>query len=363
MNQDLDGSVIPSNLQYSEQKTANDFVRRNTQMRSGVVTDIIYPDDNRSLSKIFIEYDVLVSHADSENGFNASIYRNCKCVNVFGQASNSLTYTLIPGVDDGTGVYDRAASVLLLCVDGFSDAGQSVIIGGLSDADGKTYSKADGQFYDFNFNGININIDNSGEFLVQFNSPDDASGNPTNSAAAGSSIKIDLQGRVSLNDNIGQKFILDRVAKTATWTNGNDSILIDQGNKQITITSTGGFTTQSAKDTTIDANGAMNVSSTKDMSISSQSNLNTNISSSINENVGSNWTMTIGGNVNISSGGNLNITGTGNAIIGGEQTTIGTSGATPVALVGITMSIGVGNLGIPISVLAITGSNSVLAGI
>lgn len=354
-----DGSYIQSNLTMKG-ASAYQTLRQNVALRTGIVTNIYYPDDANNVSGKFIEYDVAVSEQLPGGGTTISTYRNCKVSNMFGADNNNSTYTLQADTDldqDTT----NAAIVTLLCIDGRSDGGQAMIMGGLNSPNGPAYTSADGQFYDFNFNGINYNINKDGEWTITFSSPIDEEGNQSNKAAAGTMVKIDKDGRVKISDNEGQSWDIDRVAKTSTWTNGNDSILIDKGNKKIALTSSGELSSTSEKATTLTSNDAMNINATNDINVSGKNNVNTTSSANMMQKSGGNWQVQATGNVQVQAGGDVNIQANGQAQLNGTINLIG-NGSVPVAAVGVSMVLGVGNLGAPVISQILTGSSTVLVG-
>lgn len=354
-----DGTYLQSNLSTRPSATAHALLRTNVSLKSGTVIAIHYPDDKNSLSEKFIEYDVAVSEQVSGGGTTVTTYRNCKINNLFGDANNNLTYTLQADANIDQNA-TTGAKVLLLCIDGRSDGGQAVIVGGLSDENGPDYTSDDGQFYDFNFNGINYNIDKDGEWTITFNSPVDENGDKANAAASGTIIKIDKEGRVTISDNQSQSWDIDRVALTSTWTNGNDSVVIDKGNKKIVLTSSGELSTSSQKATSVNSEDAINVNAKSDVSVNGQSNINITASSNMTQKANG-WNVQMSGDVNIKAGGNVNIQGSGQAQMQAGINLIG-DGSVQAAGVGISMCFGIGNLGFPVLSNIITGSSTVLIG-
>lgn len=360
-----DGTIIPSQLSPSTglpDQTA--ISKTNYGLRTGQVIKIHYPEDPTNISKKYHEYDVLVAHGDARIGTNISVYRNCKVSNIFASDTDSEVYTLQPGTNSATadGTYVGGAIITLLCIDGRPDAGQALIMGGLNSPQYqfKTYTKADGNFYDFNFNGINVNINKDGEYTVQFNSVLDSKGKPTNSAAAGTKLFFDKEGRVSLSDNQSQSFLLDRVAKKAVWTNSDETITIDKANKSINVQSSGDFTESSAKDTSLKSGTALNLDAGSDMSIKAGGNQDVNVTGSATMKA-ANWNINVQGSVNIQAGGALMIQSGATAAIQALSVALGTGGI-QAAGVGISLCQGIGNLGFPVYSTIQTGSFSVMIG-
>src|SRR5579871_6407173 len=91
-----DGTRIPSTLTPSRPRPASHTVTSNISLKEGVVVDIIYPDDARNLSKISIEYNVVVLEYNQKAGTNIVQYKNCTTIDMFGTINNYVNYTLQP---------------------------------------------------------------------------------------------------------------------------------------------------------------------------------------------------------------------------------------------------------------------------
>ena len=354
-----DGTYLQSTLSMNPKANAHSIMKTNYALKNGKVTNIYYPDDPGNISKTYIEYDVAVSEQSPNGGTTISAYRGCRFSNMFGTDNNSLTHTFQANSDFGEDT-STGSQVLLLCINGRSDGGQAVIIGGLSSEHGPSYTSADGQFYDFNFNGIKYNINKDGEWTVTFNSVIDQKGNKANEAAAGTIIKIDKEGRVSISDNETQSWNIDRVAKTSTWTNGSESIVIDKGNKSVSLVSGGEMSQTSQKAMALTSQDSVNVTSQKDMTLDSSNSLNISSSQNMAQKSGAAWNVQASGNVMVQAGGNAMIQATGVAQVQGLTTLLG-AGDVPVAAVGISQVLSM--LGpIPIMGQILTGSATVLVG-
>lgn len=358
-----DGSRIPSNLSVGPRSDVREMAKNNMALRSGTISKIVYPDDKESVTKREIEYHVEVVQNLGVNGTNTVRYRNCRCNNIFGTANNSLVYTLQQD-DSGSPTLDEGALVLLLCIDGSPDNSQAIIIGGLSNlvSKNKKYKKADGQFYDFNFNGINFNINKDGEWTLEFNSPVSPKGKKANEPAAGTKIKIDKEGRLKISDNENQSWELDRVAKKSTWTNGNESVVIDKENKKVELTSTGEMSQHSAKQMSASTDDKMSLSSKADMSSKSEANMSMEASSNMKMKSGGAWQVDVSGSALIKAGDSVQIEGGNLASLKGLINKIG-AGSVPAAGVSISQTFGItGAPGTPMTTLVITGSGTVFIG-
>src|SRR5690348_9949095 len=72
------GDIVPSFLSVIPGRERVDSGRAfdNTVLRMGEVQEIVYPDDDRSRSKQFVEYRVLVQQRSNGTGY-AKMYENC----------------------------------------------------------------------------------------------------------------------------------------------------------------------------------------------------------------------------------------------------------------------------------------------
>ena len=318
-----------------------------------------------------VEYNVVIVEFHQKNGANVVLYKNCTTVDMFGTSNNYLNYTLQPSSSNlnnvtsanATSAFKDGARVLILCTGGLSLAGAAVIVGGRNNITSPKYSSSDGQFYDFNFNGINYNINNDGELTITFNSPSTQAGQSANAAAAGTQIKIDKAGHFTVLDNKGQTISIDRDAQQISINNGSESVVVDKGQKSVTITASG--------DETLSAGGKLNATSGADMNVKSGAAMNVNSGGAMNVNSGGamqtqasgQWQLQAQGNVQITAMGEVTIMGAAGPVIAsmGPLTNVGL-GDVPVATVGTSTVIGVGNLGLPVVSNIITGSFTVFVG-
>lgn len=358
-----DGSVIPDGLKTTPLTTPSMLSKNNFKLLVGTVLAMYYPDEDKNLSKKVIEYDVNVFESNENGSVNVHTYFRCRAADLFGSNSDSLEYTYRPQSNQSPDPANTNGSlVLVLCINGITEAGSAVVIGGLQTLQRQVISdSSDGHFYDFNFNGIRQFIDKDGAFSIEFNSAINNDGKQANSAAAGTIISIDKNGVVSIKDNENQAITIDRTAKTISIGNGADSMVIDKGSKSVTTTSSGELTEKSAKAMTVKSGDTLNMESSKDMTIKSGSNLNVETQANGSLKTSASWNIKAGANVNIKAGAMAVIEGGSIAQLKGTLTMLG-AGSVPAAGVGISQCMGVGNLGAPVISTIITGSATVFIG-
>jgi hypothetical protein len=356
-----DGTIIPSVLSMEGTKTASQKLRSDPNLKQGMVVAIHYPNDKSNISKHHIEYDVSVVEKDSTNGATVTLFKNCRISDLFASSNAYLEYTLQPADKKDTGVPENGSYVTILCIDGRNVNSNALIVGGVGNSKRPKRTKDDGQFYDFMFNGVNININKNGEYTLTMNTPIDSSGKKKDEKAAGTQVKITKEGKFIISDNEKQVLTFDRVSQSISIANGAESLVIDKKNKKISLTSSGDISEtaagkmdlKSTKDMTVDSGAALTAKAAKDITLDAGSN--------VSAKAGSNWTLEAGANVNIKGGAMVSIEGASMASIKGTITKVG-EGTMPIAIAGVSQVLTIGNLGIPAMGTVITGSATCLAG-
>ena len=225
-----DGSIMPSHI-YVSSAQAND--RNDPFFRIGKVVAIYYPTNTGNYSKKFIEYDVLCDHIDTYGMHTKVLYPRCKVLSLFGGAADftDWTYrqsTLVGSNQSGSTngpskSVDNGSTVALVCVNG--DVRQGVIIGGLKHANlsnnaNFTPTFDAGTHLNFEFNGVVIQINDSGEFSLTFNGKTNADNTLDSSADAsnsGSNINFTKDGSIILQTpSNDQSVTLDNTSKEMT---------------------------------------------------------------------------------------------------------------------------------------------------
>lgn len=211
-----DGTVIPSYLSVSY---FGEFVSPGTQdsisLRLGEVKEIIYPEDEKSVSKRFTEYTVDVQQRDGNAPGTNVVYYNCVVSTLFGTSADFLKYTLRSDKQQENAV-GKGAKVLLLCINGSTTKG--VIVGAIrdtgTDPDGTKYegkdSKEDGHNLNFEFNGIKVKINKSGELNLTFRGATKVDGTLSDEAipeAEGTQLQIDKNGSITASTPESKQFL------------------------------------------------------------------------------------------------------------------------------------------------------------
>lgn len=219
-------SQIPAHLSMTGVYDGESF--SNTKLRIGEVIDIYYKDDERNVSKKFVEYDVLVQHRSNGTAVTKT-YNHCIAMDFFGGKTDTLksryradSTALNKGKRAGDG-----SKVLLLCINGENH--NAVIIGGISDSETAPDDKDDGHSLHFRFNGMDITINKDGELLVEYQGATEKNGDlreDVDEKSTGTSIHIKKNGNVEIADAVKQGD--DTVPK--------NFIILDHVNKKIQVT-------------------------------------------------------------------------------------------------------------------------------
>ena len=219
----------------------------NLQLRIGEVQKIVYPSDERSVSKKIPEYDVLVTY--SEGGtYTRMMYRSCTISNLFGGLADKFSFTLRTehteqdktkdfGLKAGLG-----SKVLLLCVDG--NRNNAIIMGGIRDAQDVSDKqvKEKGHNLHFNFNGIDFVVNKDGELVLQYQGATDADSKMNKDVdknAVGTTLTIQKNGNFVVNTK-----------------DKKQSVTINHEKKTIDIIADSAYTVK-AKDVKVDASGSV----------------------------------------------------------------------------------------------------------
>ena len=174
--------------------------------RRGEVREIIYPDDDRSISKKRLEYRVAVQHRDPFTNAASSRDYQCSVADMLGGNADHLTWTyrVDPEGGDEAGL-GLGSKVLVSCIDG-SDA-EAIIVGGTPDdaLEAEDVEKLGEKLRDrghhlvWVFNGIRIAVTKDGALILRRQGATDEKGKVKDSAAKeGSTLTMFKDGSILL---------------------------------------------------------------------------------------------------------------------------------------------------------------------
>jgi hypothetical protein len=219
----------------------------------GEVTDIVQTQKG---GKPWVRYMVDLDSKGPETGVSKQNILAATVSSVFGNPADSLRYTLRVG-----------SRVIVAFVTG--DTRHGIILGGYPDSQFAVEEEADyGHSLDFEFNGINANINNSGELTLTFRGATDSSGNLTDEAvpeAEGTYLTIDKEGSITIATPESAQYIrldhknkkLDILADTEWTTTVNGKVQLDIQNDLIANCSDGGCSIGVSKNVTIKSQGVL----------------------------------------------------------------------------------------------------------
>lgn len=213
-----DGTVVPSHMQVEDRAPrffSGDYFG-DVQLHQGEVKEIIWPDDDRSRTKRFIEYNVVVQYFRQGIG-TTRVYTNCVVSNGLQGLADLEYWTLraYPSSGDGKNnqpTVKNGSKVLLLCINGQTNF--PIILAGMFDPTDDTQKDSDlknKHFYKWRFNGITFEVDDDGQLKIVYTGKSDEKGDTkVDDSVAGSFILLDKDGNVSIQDSDGKnQFLVD----------------------------------------------------------------------------------------------------------------------------------------------------------
>lgn len=208
-----DGSVVPSHIrfeatpQYSNKDHFEDY-----GLRMGEVVKVIYPDDDASVTKQYIEYNIWCQYLPAGGVGQGRMYYAAICANNFASLADRSFQTFRPNEKAGnkqansenpndTPGLGLGSKVLFLCING--QTAYPIIISGLPDPKDKTQMDVDeGDIVQVRiFNGIEWYINNEGELLIKYNGKTEDTGKTeVDDSKVGTYFKLDQDGNSILSD-------------------------------------------------------------------------------------------------------------------------------------------------------------------
>lgn len=222
------GYVNPSGLISNvDKKLINTFNKKyqNSPIRLGCVVKVYESDDDANTANVGPQYDV-VTEQQNFTGSNYVTYQRCISMDGIGGIGDFLEFKLrTSNNEDFEKSHEfkkqNGSMVLLLCLDGFSE--NAIIIGGVKHPNRESTLTPDaGLHLEGEYNGINWQVNKDGELTVTFKSRTNNEGEPQNTGAGGSYIKMDKTGSIELNDGLSSFIKMDKSAQTMTLESGLD---------------------------------------------------------------------------------------------------------------------------------------------
>lgn len=280
------GAVLPHGLlsdQASGMMEGFNKSYKNFPLRVGVVVASYPVTDDRNLTNLTTEYDVMVIEQNADMGATTILYRNCMSSEGLGSVADYIESALRPMKEKTTRGDSinlngqNGAIVLMLCLDGMSDKG--IIIGSLTHPDRKTNLQDEGPLLVGEYNGVKITVETDGSTSLVFQGATDNDGDVLDEKQGDTTIQIEKDGSFQI-DHDQIKFRLDRTTKIATLDAQGDIDLITNTNLNITATKN---VNVECVDVKVDASGKADID------------------------VGADATIKVGGKVDLTAGGKVNV--------------------------------------------------------
>lgn len=231
-----DGTILPSHQNVVDTVRLGPMTEQfgNWGLRVGQVRKIIRPDDKRSVSKKFNEYQVEVVYRDRLGRTTLTVYPNCFLASALGGRGDKTFFTPRFSPKTTQAGVGEGSKVIIGHLNG--DRHQAVILAGIRDQDDEP-DKDLGHNLFWEFNGIRALINKDGEFSLEFNGATNYDGTLIDGAdadASGTFLKFKKDGNLALVH--GTEFLeLDRAGKSWNWeADQNITVTTKTGNIQIT---------------------------------------------------------------------------------------------------------------------------------
>ncbi len=204
-------AVVPGH--YDGRRVPMNGVMGNIMLRPGTVQQVFFPEDERNVSKKFMEYQVLVQNRANGTAVT-KLYEHCIAIDQFASIADFdfVTYRAenVATKQDGSQFRPgTGAHVILLCLNGESNS--AVILGGIRHSEAPLDKKVDGHHRHARFNGIDLLITQDGELTVTYQGAmkgDGTKAEGVDDAALGTFVKISKDGNLLVSDKDGVNQIL-----------------------------------------------------------------------------------------------------------------------------------------------------------
>lgn len=226
-----------------------------TGIYKGQVQKVIYPDEADSVSKIYLEYDVLV-----EMGSGVSLFKGVPALSALGGSNDYSEMVFEPAEAASTGknemsntFQNRNGSIVAIAFWN-NNFQRPVIIGAYTHPKKARRSKADGISYIQVFRGLKTEINKDGEWSITYQSPYGPDGKLKAEATGPSFIKLNKKGGMEISlkkGTIKQTHDVDAEKTTFEYKSGL-KIEFDGKSDTVTQKTKGGATVKLDGSDTID---------------------------------------------------------------------------------------------------------------
>jgi len=248
------GAVLPHGLlssDPSQMMAGFNKSYKNLALRIGVIKEAYPVSNDLNKSKLTTEYDVTVIEQNEDKGVTTILYRNCMSAEGLGSVADFFEKALRKTkkkTKKGDAVNTKGqngAIVLLLCLDGMSE--KAVIIGALTHPDRKTTLKNEEPYLEGEYNGCNIKVATDGSCTFTFKGATDNDGKITDSSQGPTVVKIEKDGSCQI-DHKTIKMRLDKSGKASLIADDN---IENTSKKSFKVTTTENINLKAEKDFTL----------------------------------------------------------------------------------------------------------------
>ena len=229
------GAVLPSGLLgQNEQAMLGGFNKsyRNTSLRMGIVVRGYAISDDKNLTKLTNEYDVLVFEQNEDRGSSIMTYKNCIAAEWGGSIPDFLEKTLriregavpVNGFINTSG--QNGSIVLIQCLDGMTD--KAIIVGAITHPDRETTLVDTQPYLQGEYNGVNVLIDNDGSVTLTFKGATDNDGEQVDDSQGNTTVSIEKDGSVQIEHST-VTLRLDRSGVVTLDAKGDINITAESG--------------------------------------------------------------------------------------------------------------------------------------
>lgn len=329
----------------------------NTSLRLGLVLEIVEEDDEKNVSKLGPEYNVMAIEQDGSNGSSTSIYKNCINIDAFGGVADYFQFKHRAAKDPkkakkkGSLKEETGSIVLLLCLDGNSE--KALILKSIHNPKkNKVLTKAKGHHLEGEFNGLNWEINKDGAMKITFRSATNDDGTAKDEKAGGTFMTIQKDGSVDIN----------------TGDDDKNYIRMDKTNKDIGLKADHHIGLTAKENIGFNAGGNLNQKIKKDWITAAEGKAAITVKSSLDIEAkgpfnlkGQTLQMESKSIVQIKAQSLFQVEAGSSAIINAPQLLLGPSPSQPALLAFDLITLGTGNEGAPVISNAIAGfSTSIL---
>jgi hypothetical protein len=337
------GGILNSSLMSvsdSEKMSAFNTTYKNFGLKAGVVVEVYETDDERNISGLVPEYDVLVIEQSEDRETSVIRYKNCISADSFGSVADFFEFRYRKNEkkdskDKGNPIKQNGALVMMLCLDGSAEKG--VILGGMRHPSRKEHlTKDKGLHMHGEYNGLNFEVNKQGAFKVTFKGPKDNDGKYINEEAGGTFLKIDEKGSVEIEADV------------------EDFFKINKPNGDITVGASRDIGMKSARNMSLNSGGDFNLSVDGSGSFGIEGKADVTIGSTFDLDISAAMSISVG-SLDINSDGPTSIKAPVITLDG--TTNVGGAGGLP-ALTFSARFIGTGNKGAPVISSIMSGFSS-----